>query len=232
MAKRTRTPSTPAVRKSRPKSAAVKRSKSAPLAAPSKAPSAPPGARSRPRSRDPAASRTLPIEIDPGQLAGGLDSLRSELVHWANKGRYTKVRFKFRGKPLLPDLPLAAVVAAEGLTFYWGGLLRALIVNVAGKSVFEFELVNESEAELSRGREQLLAGEVEPALVHFRKAQGMDRDNPRVQLNLGVALKLKGDFAGAREAFEKARGLDAKGPAGLEAERLLDTLPALGLLPR
>ena len=38
----------------------------------------------------------------------GLKKLQGEVVHWANKGRYTKVRFKFRGKQLLPDIPLAA----------------------------------------------------------------------------------------------------------------------------
>jgi len=59
--------------------------------------------------------RVLPFEIDPAQLEAGFKKLRGELVHWTNKGRYTKVRFKFRGKQLLPDLPLAAVAAAEGI---------------------------------------------------------------------------------------------------------------------
>src|SRR5687767_2331374 len=83
--------------------------------------------------------RALGIEIDPRRIDETLNKFKSELVHWANKGRYTKVRFKFRGKQLLPDLPLAAVAAAEGLTFYWGGILRALIVNFAGKAVFDVE---------------------------------------------------------------------------------------------
>src|SRR5690349_600738 len=81
--------------------------------------------------------RALPIEIDPRRVEDALLKVKSELMHWANKGRYTRVRFKFRGKQLLPDLPLAAVVAAESLTFYWGGILRALIVNFAGKTVLD-----------------------------------------------------------------------------------------------
>src|SRR5262245_17022023 len=103
--------------------------------------------------REEPPGRALPIEIDPKKIEEALFKIKGELVHWANKGRYTKVRFKFRGKQLLPDLPLAAVVAAEGLTFYWSGILRALVFNLAGKTVFDVELVNDSEKRLQRGKE-------------------------------------------------------------------------------
>ena len=39
-----------------------------------------------------------------------------------------------------------------------------------------------------------------------------------------MALKLKGDKAGARAALEKARGFDPEGAVGKEAERLLQGL--------
>jgi len=172
----------------------------------------------------PPAGRTFPLEIDPKKVEESLAKVKDELVAWANKGRYTKVRFKFRGKQLLPDLPLAAVVAAEGLTFYWTGILRLLIGNIAGKMVFDVELVNDSEKRIARGKEELLSGEVDKALECFKEALAMDRDNPRVHLNLGVALKLKGDLAGARAALEKAKSLEPEGPAGVEAERLLSLM--------
>lgn len=162
----------------------------------------------------------LPFEIDPKRVEESLRKLQDEVVHWANKGRYTKVRFKFRGKQLLPDLPLAAVMAAEGLTFYWGGILRALIANVVGGSVIQVELVNDADKRVQAGREALLSGDVDQALALFREALAMDRDNAPGHLNVGVALKLKGDRAGALAAFEKARELDPEGPVGAEAERL------------
>ncbi|WP_342378505.1 hypothetical protein NVS55_03890 [Myxococcus stipitatus] len=164
--------------------------------------------------------RVLPFEIDPKRMEEGLRKLQGEVVHWANKGRYTRVRFKFRGKQLLPDLPLAAVVAAEGLTFYWGGILRVLIANVVGGSVFQVELVNDAEKRVQAGKEALLSGDVDQALELFREAVSMDRDLASAHLNVGVALKLKGDRAGALAAFEKARAKDANGPIGAEAERL------------
>ncbi len=175
--------------------------------------------------------RTLPFELDPRRLEEGLKSLQGELVHWANKGRYTRVRFKFRGKQLLPDLPLAAVVAAEGLTFYWGGILRALLFNVAGKSVLSVELVNDADKRVQVGKECLLSGEVEEAQAHFREALAMDRDHAAAHLNLGVTYKLQGRRDLAAAALEKARQKDPEGAVGAEAERLLKGLrpgPAQG----
>ena len=173
---------------------------------------------------EPEPATTLPIELDPRALEEGLKKLGGELKHWMNKGRYTKVRFKFRGKPLLPDLPLAAVAAAEGLTFYWTGILRLLLVNVAGRALIDVELVNDADKKVQAGREALLSGDADAALALFREALVMDRENAGAHLNIGVALKLRGDRAGARAAFDTARRLDPTGPVGAEAERLVQTL--------
>jgi len=181
--------------------------------------------RPSPRRKTPAEPpSTLPVEVQPGAIDEALRKVTETLRQWANAGRYTKVRFKFRGKPLLPDLPLAAVVAAEGLTFYWTGILRALLVNVAGRSVLDVELVNDSEQHVQKGKEELLSGEVDRAISEFRTALAKQHDNPRAHLNLGIAMKLKGDRAGARAALEKAKGFDPDGPVGKEAERLLQGL--------
>jgi tetratricopeptide (TPR) repeat protein len=170
------------------------------------------------------ASSVMSVEVEPSQVEETLVKIREELSHWAKKGRHTKVRFKLRGKQLLPDIPLAAVVAGEALTFYWGGLLRALIVNFAGNALFKVELVNDSEKKVATGKEQLLLGELDRALALFQEAVEMDRDNATAHLNMGIALKLKGDRAAARTALEKAKSLDPHGPFGAEAERILLTM--------
>lgn len=171
-------------------------------------------------------STVMPVEVEPSRVEETLARMREDLAHWAKKGRYTKVRFKFRGKQLLPDLPLAAVLAAEGLTFYWGGLLRALLVNFAGNALFKVELVNDSEKKVQLGKEQLLLGELDRALALFREAVEMQRDSPSAFLNLGIGLKLKGERPAARSALERTRELDPHGPFGSEAERILATMPA------
>jgi len=171
----------------------------------------------------------MSVEVEPARVEETLARIREELSHWAKKGRHTKVRFKIRGKQLLPDIPLAAVVAGEALTFYWGGLLRALIVNLAGNALFKVELVNDSEKKVATGKEQLLLGELDRALALFREAVEMDRDSASGHLNMGIALKLKGDREEARKALERTRELDPHGPFGSEAERILLTMgPAPG----
>src|SRR5215211_4646710 len=110
--------------------------------------------RKPPAARAPSAppsGTSIPFEFEIGGFEDTLEKLRSELVRWANKGRYSKVRFKFRGRQLLPDIPLAAVVAAEGLSFYWAGLLRALVVNIAGGALIDVEMVNDSEKVIAQG---------------------------------------------------------------------------------
>ena len=161
------------------------------------------------------------VDVEPGRIEEMLHKLRTEVGALANKGRYTRVRFKFRGKQLLPDLPLAAVIAAEGLTFYWTGILRALLVNVAGRSVLSVELVNDSGRFVQAGKEELLAGDVDKAIEAFRTALRMERDNPRAYLHLGAALRLKGKDPEAREALQRARALDPRGEVGREATEML-----------
>jgi tetratricopeptide (TPR) repeat protein len=175
----------------------------------------------RPPPRKAADDGARTVDVEPGRIEEMLHKLRTELGALANKGRFTRVRFKFRGKQLLPDLPLAAVIAAEGLTFYWTGILRTLLVNVAGKSVLSVELVNDSGRFVQAGKDELLAGDVDRAIEAFRRALRMERDNPRAHLHLGAALRLKGRDAEAKEALERARALDPHGEVGREAEEML-----------
>ena len=105
------------------------------------------------------------------------------------------------------------MVAAEGLTFYWGGILRVLVANVVGKSVLQVEFVNDSEKHVQAGKEALLSGDVDQALTLFREALSMDRDNASAYLNVGVALKLRGDREVALAAFEKRQAKDPEGPS-------------------
>jgi len=166
------------------------------------------------------------VELEPGSVEKTLAKLRDEVQHWVNKGRYTKVRFKLRGKPILPDLPVAAVVAAEAVTFWWAGLLRALLVTLGANTILDVELVNDADREVARGKDALLSGDLDRAVKAFNKALEMDRDNPTALLSMGIAFKLRGDLAKAREYLQKTEQSDPTGPSGEEARRLLDQMSA------
>jgi tetratricopeptide (TPR) repeat protein len=172
---------------------------------------------------DPEVSE-LPIAIDPRNLQQGIKRIGEELQHWVKKGKYTKVRVKLGKKQLLPDIPITVALAAEGLAFALLGPLQAVLGNVVGQTVLNVELISDAAHHVNRGRELILAGELEAALEQFRTAVAIDRDHAPAYLHIGIALKLQGDKQGARISFEKASALDPQGAAGLEAEKLLATL--------
>jgi tetratricopeptide (TPR) repeat protein len=183
------------------------------------------------RPRKPAAKpqdakdkEVFGVEIEPGSIEKTLVRVRKELTHWVNKGRYTKVRFKLRGKPILPDLPVGAVIAVEAATFWWAGLLRALLFTLGANVVLEVELINDADKEVARGKESLLGGDLDRAIEGFTKALEMDRDNAPAHLSMGIALKLQGNTAKARKFLEKTEQLDPDGTSGAEARRLLDQM--------
>lgn len=166
-----------------------------------------------------ALPEPITIEIDRQleRLDTALESVRQEVTYWAKKGIYTKVRFMFRGKQLLPDIPVAAFAAAEAATFWWGGLLRAMAMNVGGRALFDVQLISDAEPHLARGQEHLLDGDVEEAREEFEKALAIDRNLPKAHLDLGICAKLEGDREAARACFERARKLDPRGEVGRQA---------------
>ncbi|HEY3446811.1 MAG TPA: tetratricopeptide repeat protein [Myxococcales bacterium] len=218
--------------KARPQSHSAKTAKKP--AAPKPAPKAARKKTSAKKPKKAAAPAAAPkeernvfgVEVEAGSVDKTLAKVREELTHWVNKGRYTKVRFMLRGKPILPDLPVAAVVAAEAVTFWWAGLLRALLVTLGAGTILSVELVNDADREVGHGRQCLLAGDLDKAMESFKKALQMDRDNPAALLSMGIAFKLRGDLAKAREFLQKTEQADPEGSSGQEAARMLDQMNA------
>ena len=160
-------------------------------------------------------------------LSAGLDEAFNRVSAQARdlmaKGQHTRVRIKFRGKQVA-ELPIAAVAAAEVASFWWFGPLRVVIAHVLGKAVLEVEFVSNADHLVEKGRQLLADGELEKAVAEFDKALTMDRRHAGALLGKGIALKLKGDKAGARDSFEKAEEADPRSEAGREARRHLDNL--------
>ena len=160
-------------------------------------------------------------------LGGGLESafgkIREQARDLMSKGQHTRVRIKFRGKQLT-ELPIAVVAAAEAASFWWFGPLRLVLGHVVGKAVLDVEFVSNADANVAQGKAFLADGELEKASAEFDKALAMDRRCAGALLGKGIALKLRGDRAGARKWFEEAEEADPRGEAGREARRHLDNL--------
>lgn len=62
---------------------------------------------------------------------------------------------------------------------------------------------------VARGEAALARGELEEATAIFREAVAADATDPRAQLDLGLALELANDYAGAEAAYREAIAIDA-----------------------
>ena len=171
----------------------------------------------------PDNQRNFVVDFGEG-FEKAVETLRERAGHYYNKGQNTKVRLKFRGKELA-TLPLSMLVAVEAGTFLMGaGLIQLLLANVVGKALLEVEFINEADNHVTAGKQQLLDGELDNAIGHFRQAIEIDKDHPGAHLSLGIALKLQGKPDEATVEFDKAAALDPSGESGKEARRQLEKM--------
>lgn len=173
------------------------------------------------RRREEEAGEDRPrfsMEVVGENVTEAMTQLRDKVQYWVDRGRYNKVRIKRGGKPILPDIPVGALMAIEAATFFWTGLLRGAVVNVVGRVLFEVELINEAEEHYKRGLEHFLAGDLEDAESCLEKSLRIDERYPRAHLQLGVLRKVQGRKKEAQAHFEKAIEYDKGGDTGREAE--------------
>ena len=156
-----------------------------------------------------------------------LDSLRTNVQYWVDRGRYNKIRIKRKGKAVVPDIPVGALMAFEAATFFWTGLLRAALFNVVGRAFFEVELINEAETHYQKGLEAFLAGELTDADESLTQALKIDGRYARAHLQLGIVRKMQGKADEARACFEEAIIHAERKETAREAEAHLKRMSAM-----
>ena len=134
--------------------------------------------------------KRLRVEIDPDQIEKSIRDLGDKVRQVAADGRYTKVRIKFRGKTIIPDVPLSAFIAFEAVTFWYGGIIRALAVNLGMKTFIEIEFIHEGDELVAEGQALFVDGETEAAERKYREALSMRPQDPAANYHLGVLLRV------------------------------------------
>lgn len=150
------------------------------------------------------------VEIDPDRIDETLQSLRERVRDSFAAGRYTKVRLSYRGRAILPDIPLAVFLATEGVAFWLISPLPALLVNLGAKAVLDVEFVHEADELVREGLTLYLDGELEAAEARYREALERREDDPSALYNLGTLLRVTGRKDEALRALRRA----AMGPPG------------------
>lgn len=157
-----------------------------------------------------------------------LDDVQVSARRLIDRGRYRKVRISRKGKPVLPDIPVAAAAVVEAASLYGAGLGRVLAANVGVNFLFDVEIVNEADKFIDKGKKAILDGELDRASEALERALRIDDLHPEAHLQLGVVRRLQARRAEARAAFSRARALDETGDIGRRAEELLRGLDSEG----
>lgn len=171
--------------------------------------------------------RRFKIDVDPERVDESVERLTQQIRKALVRGRYTKVRILYKGKPLMRDIPLGVFVAAEAMSFWYAGLLRALVVNLGARTVLEVVLVHDADEDVRRGRDAYDAGEVTDAEQAFRAALAKESQHTEALYRLGILLRVTGQRDEAIELLERA----AQGDAPF-AERATEALERMKRGPR
>lgn len=163
------------------------------------------------------------VEVDPERIDESVRNLTSKVREWVDQGRYTKVRISYKGKPLLGDIPLGVFLATEAITFWYAGLLRALVVNLGMRTFIDVELVHDADERVARGVELYMDGEIEAAEECYREALRMKPGDVAALYNLGVLLRVSGRRAEAIEVLEKAAAAEGH-PDAARAKEILEKI--------
>ena len=163
----------------------------------------------------------LRVPLDPAELEATLRGLPDRLRRLVDDGRYSKVRVKFRGKQLLPDLPLGGVLAGELLA----GLalpIGALLMNIGAGAFLDIELLHEADGMVTAAQARMAEGDVEEAEALYRGALKLRPDDAAALFHLGVLLRVTGRRDEAAERF--AQVVAQGGPLADRAAEALDKL--------
>lgn len=166
--------------------------------------------------------------VTVGDLVSGANRLVENVGTGARRifdqGRYRKVRITRKGKPILPDIPLAAVAAVEAASLYGAGIARVLAVNVGARFLFDVEVVNEADKYLKLGVEHFLEGDLGRAEEALLKCVRIDDTHAAAYLQLGVLYRMRGERDKALKVLERARRLDDAGEIGKKAGDILQAM--------
>lgn len=179
-------------------------------------------------ARDDAPISERKEAVTVGELVEGanrmIDNVGTSAKRLFDRGRYRKVRITRKGKPLLPDIPLAAVAAVEAASLYGGGFARVLAANVGARFLFDVEVVNEADKYLKLGVEHFLEGDLGRAEEALLKCVRIDDTHAAAYLQLGVLYRMRGQSTQAAKVLERARRLDDAGEVGKKAGDILRSM--------
>ena len=169
----------------------------------------------------PKPVKKVTLEINTNKAEESIRQAVERVQYWYKQGVINKVRLKYKGKAILPDIPLSYFMLAQVATFFLTGVVRALAFNLGAKVFFEVEMINDAEEMLKKARDLYLDGELDEALRLLEEIIQLDGRYSEAYLYMGIINKIKGERGAAAKYFLQAQKLDPHGKAGTEAGKNL-----------
>jgi tetratricopeptide (TPR) repeat protein len=171
------------------------------------------------------------VEVDGARLEELADQLRAaaqaaqkQVTGGLEQARHVKVRFAYQGRPLGPDLPLAAFLAGQGVLLGVLGPLWTLVGNLGARAVLEVRFVHAADEKVDEGVELWVRGEAEAAEAAYREALRMRPGHVPASYHLGVLLRVTGRLDEAKARLRDAVMSDGDHPDAARAAELLARL--------
>ena len=165
--------------------------------------------------------KRVTLEINTDKIDESISQAVEKVQYWYKQGLIHKVRLKYKGKAILPDIPLSYFMLVQVATFFLSGVVRALAINIGAKIFFEVEMINDAEEMLKRARDLYLDGDLDEAIVMLEKVIKLDKNYAEAFLYLGIIHKIKKDPVAASRYFLQAQKIDPGGKVGGEAGKNL-----------
>lgn len=178
----------------------------------------------KPPQKLPQPIKKVTLEINTNKIEESISQAVEKIQYWYRQGMIHKIRLKYKGKAILPDIPLSYFLLVQAATFFLTGIVRALAISIGTKVFFEVEMINDAEERFKRGRNLYLEGDLDEAAILFQEVLDLDPQYAEAYLYLGIISKIRKDQESATKYFQKAFKLDPTGRAGIEATKNLKKL--------
>lgn len=165
--------------------------------------------------------KKVTLEINTNRIEESISQAVEQIQYWYNQGLIRKIRLKYKGKAILPDIPLSYFLLAQAATFFLAGIVRAIAISIGTKVFFEVEMINDADERFKRAKELYLDGELEDATRLFLEVLELDPKHAEACLYLGIISKIRRNPDAAADFFKRALKLDPSGRTGVEATKKL-----------
>lgn len=148
------------------------------------------------------------VEVDPEDVEQSVRNIREKIQQVAQDGMYTKVRIRYKGRQIIPDIPIGVFLAAEAAGFLVLGPLRAALLTLGANILLDVELIHRSTERVQEGVQFYEQGDVELAEKCFLEALELRSSDPQAHYHLGVLYRVQAKYPEAKHHLEQVIALN------------------------